>query len=93
MFSLHSISNAVLSWTHPNNSICVTSYILTLTNVTEGNVSYVYNASSNATSLNVTDLNQGAEYSFSVAGVDAGDRIGEISAPSDFITVDSKKII
>ena len=78
---------------HPNDSVCVTSYILTLTNVTEGNVSYAYNASSNATSLNVTDLNQGAEYSFTVAGVDAGNRIGEISAPSEFITTDSKKMI
>ena len=91
-FTFHSFSHTVLSWTSPTDSLCITNYTITLTNITEGNVVYVYNTTINTTSMTVSDFTQGAEYSFTVAGVDAGDRIGEKSVPSDVVTVDGKNM-
>ena len=77
-FLLHSFSYAVLSWTSFSDSACAaTNYAVTLTNITEGNAVYVYNITANTTSITVSDLIQGAEYFFIVAGVDTGGRVGE----------------
>ena len=85
-----SLTSAVLSWTPPIESPCVAKYTITLTNITEGNTSYTYNTSTNATSITVSDLTQGASYSFTVAGIDARDIVGEISVLAQVITLDSK---
>ena len=91
-FKFHSLSHIVLSWTSPTDSPCITNYTIFLTNITEGDVVYIYNTTTNATSIVVSDLTQGAVYSFTVAGVDAGDRIGEKSVPSDVVTVDGENM-
>ena len=39
--------------------------------------------------MTVSDLTQGPDYSFTVAGIDTGGRVGEESAPSQLITFDS----
>ena len=85
-------TSAVLFWLPPNDSACVTSYTITLTNVTEGSVSYTYNTTTNATNMTVTDLTQAVEYIFIVAGVDTGGRAGEESVPSKAITLDSEYV-
>ena len=89
-FDPQSLTSAVLSWIPPIDFLCVTSYILNLTNVTEGNVSYSYNTTTNTTSMTVSDLTQGAEYFFNVAGVDAEDRVGESSNSSSNVMLDSE---
>ena len=38
----------------------------------------------------VSDLTQGVEYSFTVAGVDAGGRVGEECVTSNELTLDSE---
>ena len=70
--------------------MCVSSYTITLINITEGNTSYTYNTTANTTNLTLSDLTQGAEYSFTVAGVDTGRRVGNKSALAQIITFDSK---
>ena len=87
-----SLTSAVLSWISPIDSLCVTiaSYTITLTNITEGNVSYMYNTTTNATSMAVFDLTQGAEYSFIVAWVDAEGRVGENSMSSNTVLLKSE---
>ena len=86
-----SLTSAFLSWTPPNNSICVIiSYTVSLINATEGNVSYVYNTTTNTTNVTVSGLTQGAEYSFTVAGIDTGGRVGESSVLAKFITLDGE---
>ena len=85
-----SLTSAVLSWTPPTESPCITKYTITLTNITDGNTSYTYNTSTNTTSVTVFDLTQGAEYSFTVAGIDTVGRVGEESALAPVITLDSK---
>ena len=86
-FLLESFSYAVLSWSSLSDSACVaTNYIVTLTNITEGNVAFVYNT----TSITVFDLTQGAEYSFTVARVDTGDKVGEKSVSSSVLMFDSE---
>ena len=82
----------LLSWKPPLNSdtSCPpATYIITITaaNVLPG--SLVTNATDNATNKIMSDLTQGIEYSFTVAGVDAGGRVGEFSV-SSYIIVDSK---
>ena len=85
-----SISSAVLTWTPPTHLLCVSSYTITLINITEGNTSYTYNTTTNTTYLTVSDLTQGAEYSFTVAGVNAGGRVGNESVLAGMITFDSE---
>ena len=77
-----SLTSAILTWIPPTDSLCVTSYTLNLTNVTEENASYTYNTTANTTSMTVSNLTQGAEYSFTVAGIDAEGREGERSNSS-----------
>ena len=89
-FLLQSIAKAVLSWAPPMEGVCVSSYTIVLTNITQGNTSYTYNTTSNTTSMTVSDLAQGAEYSFTVAGVDAGGRVGEMSVLAKAIMFDSE---
>ena len=79
-----------LIWVAPNDSVCITNYIITLTNVTEGNVSFKYETDSNSTSVEISDLTEGAVYFFTVAGVDTGNRTGEESLPSEVVTFDGK---
>ena len=83
-------TSAVFSWTPPTESICISIYTVTLTNVTEGNISYIYNTATNATSMTVSDLIEGAEYFFTVAGVDAEGRMGEESVPSQTFRLQSQ---
>ena len=85
-----SITSAVMSWVPSSDSSCVTSYTITLTNITEGNISYNYNTTTNATNMTLTDLTQGAEYISTVAGVDVEGRVGNESIPSEAITLDSE---
>ena len=90
-FSPQSLTSVVLSWT-PHDSDCVVKYTTTLTNTTEGNVSYTYNTTTNTTSMIVSDLTQGADYSFTVAGIDTGSRVGEESVASKILTFDGKEL-
>ena len=79
-------SSAVLSWTPPIDSSCITTYTLTLTNITdEGNTSRTYNTTTNTTHITLLDLTKGAEYYFIVAGVDAEGRVGEESVASEIV--------
>ena len=89
-FSLRSLTSAVLSWTPSTESICITMYTITLTNITEGNSIYTYNTTTNTTSMTVSDLAKGAEYFFIVAGVDADGRVGEESVPSQTVRLQSQ---
>ena len=93
-FLAESLTSVVLSWTPPTDFTCVTIYTVsfTCTNVTDGNASYSYNTTTNTTSMTVSDLTQGAEYSFTVAGIDTGGRMGEESA-SATIKLDSEFIL
>ena len=90
MFTPKSLTSAIPSWIPPTNSLCVTSYTLNLTNVTEENTSYTYNTTTNTTSMTVSDLTQGAKYSFTVTGVDAEGRVGESSDLSTIVKLDSE---
>ena len=92
-FLAQSQSSALLIWTPPTESMCVSSYLITLINITEGNTSYTYNTTSNTTNLTVSDLTLGADYSFTVAGVDAEGRLGEKSALAGVITFDSEFVL
>ena len=74
---LNSITSADLSWTSLTDSFCVTSYTITLTNITEGNVSYIYNTTTNTTRITVSDLTQRAEDYFTLAWVETGGRVEE----------------
>ena len=42
--------------------------------------------------MTVSDLTQGAEYYFTVAGIDTGGRMGEKSVDSEKLTFDGKVI-
>ena len=89
-----SLTSVKMTWDPPTDyCLCVSSYTITLTNVTEGNVSYIYQTTTNTTSMTVSGLTLGAEYSFVVAGVDTGGRVGEKSVASDELTLDSESII
>ena len=85
-----SLTSATLSWTASNDSICVTGYIAILINVAEENVSQVHNVTANATNIIVSELTHGVEYSFTVAGVDTGGRVGKSSVSSESVILDSK---
>ena len=92
-FLAQSHSSAVLTWTPPTDFMCVSGFIITLINITEGNTLYTYNTTTNTTNLTVSDLTQGAEYSFTVAGVDTGGRMGEKSALAGTIIFDSEFVL
>ena len=79
-----------LFWAAPNNSLCIKNYTITLTNVTEGNASFIYHIGSNSTSVEISGLTKGAAYFFTVAGVDTGNRVGEESLPSEIVTIEGK---
>ena len=82
-----SLASVQMSWESPSDQCnCVISYTITLTNVTEGNVSYIYNTTTNTTNMTVSDLIRGAEYFFTVAGVDTGGRVGEKGVSSNIIS-------
>ena len=89
-FSPKSFTSTVMSWTPPNESICLTTYTITLTNITESNSIYTQNTANNTTSITLYNLTKGAQYFFTVAGVDAEGNVGEESVPSQIITLDSK---
>ena len=89
-FTHKSLTSAILSWIPPIDSLCVTSYTLNLTNVTGENTSYTFNTTTNTTSITLSDLTQGAEYYFTVAGVDAEGRVGECSNLSTSVMLDSE---
>ena len=89
-FTPKSVTAAILSWIPPTDSLCVTSYTLNLTNVIKENASYTYHTTTNTTSMTVSNLTKGAEYSFTVAGVDAEGREGESSNSSSSFMLDSE---
>ena len=89
-FLAESLTSLLLFWTSPTSSLCISKYTITLTNITEGNTLFIYNTTTNTTSMTVSDLTQGAEYSFTVAGVDTGGRVGKNSVPSEKLTFDGK---
>ena len=74
--------------------------MVTLINITEENMTYTYSTTANATSLTtpnktsltLSDLVQGANYSFTVTGIDTYGRLGEESLPSDVVAFDSKAL-
>ena len=85
-----SLSHAVLSWNSPLNSCLVISYIIALTNVTDGNATYTYNTTTNTTSMTLSGLTKGAEHFFTVAAMDSEGRVGEESVHSKVVIDDSK---
>ena len=87
-----SLTSVVLCWTSPTDSACIISYTITLIDISKGNTSFIYNTTTNTTSMTVSDLTQGTEYSFTVAGIDVGGRMGEKSVPSQELTIDGKVI-
>ena len=89
-FFPQSLTSAVVSWTPPNDGFCITNYVIYLRNITEGNRAYTYNTTTNTTSMTVSELTQGAEYSFRVAGVDAKGGIGKTSVPAETVTFESE---
>ena len=89
-FTPKSLTSTILSWIPPTDALCVTSYTLNLTSVTEENTSYTYNITTNTTSMTVSDFTQVAEYFFTVAGIDAEGREGESSNSSMIVKLDSK---
>ena len=70
----------------------MTTYIITLTNITEGNSTYTYSTTTNTTSITLYNLTKGAEYFFTVAWVDAEGKLGEESVPPQLMTLNSKFI-
>ena len=75
------LTSVVLSWLAPSDSLCVFNYIITIVYIyDEGNVSYIYNTTSNITSITLVNMTQKLDYMFTVAGVDTGGRIGKSSA-------------
>ena len=91
-FLPESFTSVVLAWSSPTDYVCIISYTIALTNITKGNTLYTYNTTTNTTSLTLSNLIQGTEYSFTVAGVDTGGRVGEKSVPSEELTLDGKVI-
>ena len=65
-------------------------YAITLTNITEGKVLYIFNTTTYTTNITVSELTKSAEYSFSVAGVDTGGRVGEERVPSNTVMLDNE---
>ena len=70
--------SASLFWTPPPYN-CSLNYSLEV--VDEQNVSVVFLGSTNLTTINVTTLNMGKNYSFIVASVDAAERMSSWSQP------------
>ena len=85
-----SLTSAFLSWIPSNNSACIISYTVSLINVTEGTVPYVYNTTTSTTNMTVSDLTQGAQYSFTVAGITTQGRVGTSSALAELVTLDGQ---
>ena len=88
-----SANSVLLSWSTPpaiESNCPPTTYILIYA---EANLilDHVVINTTNSTTISktVTNLTQGLEYSFTVAGVDAGGRVGKDSVPS-YIILDSK---
>ena len=85
----------LLSWKPPppsNTSCPPATYTITVTATNSSQHPVVINTTGATTNMAVPDLTQGFEYSFIVAGVDAGGRIGEKSIFSDAIIIDSESL-
>ena len=89
--SPQSLSSVVLSWT-PHDADCVVKYTIILINITEGNTIYPYITTTNTTSMTVSDLTQGAKYSFIVVGIDGEGRMGEDSIVSEMFALEGKEL-
>ena len=86
-----SLTSVLLSWNLPpaSDTNCPPeTYTITITTANLCLHQMVINTTDDATKNTVSGLTQGMEYSFIVAGVDAGGRLGENSAHSN-ITTDS----
>ena len=83
-----SATSVLLSWSPPskNDTSCPpTAYTITITAANSSLDPVVINITNSTTNKTVSGLTQGLEYSFTVAGVDAGGRVGENSTPSTII--------
>ena len=90
--SAASANSVLLSWKLPptsDTSCPPATYTITITAANVFLDPLVINTTDNATNKTTSDLNQGMEYSCTVAGVDAGGRVGEFSGLS-CIVLDSK---
>ena len=88
-----SVTSVLLSWKPPptsNTSCPPATYTITVTATSSSQHPVVINTTGATTSMTVPGLTQGLEYSFTVAGVDAGGRMGGKSLSSDAITIDSE---
>ena len=83
------MTSVLLSWNPPPSitSCPPVTYSITVT-ASSSLHPLMISTTDSVTSKVVTGLNHGINYSFTVAGIDAGDRVGENSTPS-FLTVES----
>ena len=82
-----SMTSVLLEWDPPptsNTSCPPTTYIVTIIDVTLLLNPVMASTTDHITSKIVDNLTQEMEYFFIVAGVDAGGRVGELSAPLQF---------
>ena len=83
-FRAESFTSATLMWTPPTDvPLCVHNYTV---HVFTGNSEDedTHSTANNITSITVTGLNHGVEYSFTVAAQDSAGRSGNISQPRRF---------
>ena len=91
-----SVTSVLLSWNPPptNDTSCPPiTYAITITAVCSSLDPVVMNTTDATTNKTVPGLTQGVKYYFTVAGVDAGGRMGGKSVCSDAITIDSKFLL
>ena len=73
-------SGVTISWVAPlDTPLCVHSYTVTVRNSCNFSQVMVYNTTDNRSSLNITDLTSGDEYSVTMAGRDGAGRLGQKS--------------
>ena len=76
-------NTVIVSWSPPlNSSQCIDHYVVSIVN---GNTISNKNTSNSSTTLVITQLIQGMNYSFSVTGVDRAERTGEESETARII--------
>ena len=83
-----SVTSVLLSWKPPpasNTSCPPDNYTITYIATSSPLDPIVINTTGATTNMTVPGLTQGLEYSFTVAGVDAGGRVGENSAHCSFV--------
>ena len=90
-----SVTSVLLSWSPPptgDTSCPPVTYTITITAANSSLNPQLINTTNTTTNKIVPVLTQGVKYYFTVAGVDAGGRMGEKSICSDAITFDSESL-